>query len=295
MRRSAARKSYSCAREEARRRSTRKLESGLAALLLAESALHSRAMTKTILQRFFHRRSRHRNPQQLSRKLLCVVRRIGKFGGPADWNVRATPFLAAALFLLGASIWCSAGPLKASEGGALPQPLPLFPADHWWNLDVSSWPVDPGSANYIAFINNGGTRRLHPDLGGDAATSDDPSASYGMPYTVVSGVSASDLVVVEFDYAPESDGVDHSTETSYPFYPIPPAAQTQPYFVEGGDPGNVDLRSDQDRHLLIVDYDRNYLYELYNVFFDSSLRKWFAGSGAFFDMNTNARRPDGWT
>jgi hypothetical protein len=28
-------------------------------------------------------------------------------------------------------------------------------------------------------------------------------------------------------------------------------------------PGNVDLRSSQDRHLLIVDKDRNHLYELY--------------------------------
>jgi hypothetical protein len=25
----------------------------------------------------------------------------------------------------------------------------------------------PDSADYIAFINNGGTRRLHPDFGGD--------------------------------------------------------------------------------------------------------------------------------
>ena len=63
--------------------------------------------------------------------------------------------------------------------------------------------------------------------------------------------------------------------------------------MEGGDPGNVDLRSSSDRHLLIVDRDRRYLYELYNVFYDGS--QWHAGSGAFFDMNANGRRPDGWT
>jgi hypothetical protein len=40
----------------------------------------------------------------------------------------------------------------------LPQPLPLFPADNWWNLDISNWPVDQNSSNYINFINNGGTR-----------------------------------------------------------------------------------------------------------------------------------------
>ena len=61
----------------------------------------------------------------------------------------------------------------------------------------------------------------------------------------------------------ESDGVDHSTGVSFPFYPIPREAITQPYWVEGGDPGNIDLRTSQDRHLILVDHDRNYLYELY--------------------------------
>ena len=68
---------------------------------------------------------------------------------------------------------------------------------------------------------------------------------------------------------------------------------TQAHWIEGGDPGNVDLRSSSDRHLLIVDRDRRYLYELYNVFYDGS--QWHAGSGAFFDLNANGRRPDGWT
>jgi hypothetical protein len=185
--------------------------------------------------------------------------------------------------------------MNSARGGALPQPLPLFPADNWWNLDISSWPVDPNSASYIAFINNGGTRRLHPDLGGDAATAGDPYAIYGMPYVGVSNVTNADLKAVEFLYADESDGFDPKTGVSFPFYPIPPEAITQSHWIEGGDPGNVDQRSNEDRHLLIVDYDRNYLYELYNVFYDVTAGKWFAGSGAFFDMNTNNRRPDTWT
>jgi hypothetical protein len=199
---------------------------------------------------------------------------------------------ATALFL-GAPMTSEA--MTSTAGGPLPQPLPLFPADNWWNLDISSWPVDPNSASYIGFINNGGTRKLHPDFGGNAGTSQDPYACYGFPYAVVSGVAASDLAAVQFDYADESDGVNHSTGSSYPFYPIPPAAITQPYWIEGGDPGNVDLRSSQDRHLLIVDGENNYLYELYNVFYSAATGQWLAGSGAFFDMNTNNRRPDGWT
>jgi hypothetical protein len=182
--------------------------------------------------------------------------------------------------------------MSSIRGGALPQPLPLFPPDNWWNLDISNWPVANNSANYIAFINNGGTRRLHPDFGGNAGTG---FSIYGMPYATVTSVSSGDLKAVQFQYAGESDGVDHATNTSFPFYPIPPEAISQAYWVEGGDPGNVDLRSSQDRHLLIVDRDRNYLYELYNVFYSSTLGKWLAGSGAFFDMNTNNRRPETWT
>jgi hypothetical protein len=194
-----------------------------------------------------------------------------------------------------------AGPLTAAyamdaaRGGALPQPLPLFPPDNWWNLDISNWPVDANSGGYIAFINNGGTRRLHPDFGGNAGTAQDPNAIYGMPYAVVRNVANSDLRAVEFLYSDESDGVDHATDTSFPFYPIPPEAITQPYWIEGGDPGSVDLRDSQDRHLFIVDGDRNHLYELYNVYYDAAQGKWFAGSGAFFDMNTNSLRPAGWT
>lgn len=53
------------------------------------------------------------------------------------------------------------------------------------------------------------------------------------------------------------------------------------------------MRGSADRHLLIVDRDNRFLYELYNVFYDGS--NWRAGSGAFFDLTANGRRPDGWT
>src|SRR6516165_2143983 len=94
-------------------------------------------------------------------------------------------FLFAAALLLpiasGADAQCPA--VVPAEGAALPAPLPLFPADNWWNTDVSAAPVDGNSASYIAFINNGGTRKLHPDFGGTAS----PGSVdiYGMPYAVV--------------------------------------------------------------------------------------------------------------
>src|SRR6266550_3189960 len=170
------------------------------------------------------------------------------------------------------------------EGAAPPGPLPVFPSDNWWNLDVTSAPTDPASSSYIAFINNGGVRRLHPDFGGEAS----PGSVdiYGMSYAIVDGSQPKQAVT--FQYSDESDGV------GVPFYPIPAQAISQPHWVEGGAPGNIDQRSD-DRHLLIIDCANKYLYELYNVWYDTAQAKWYAGSGAFFDMKTNNRRPDTWT
>jgi hypothetical protein len=175
----------------------------------------------------------------------------------------------------------------STRGGALPGPLPLFPADNWWNLDVSTAPVDPASPGYIAFI--GAARTAHPDFGGDVSPGS--AQGYGFPYAIVD--SAVTRRAVQFQYSDESDGVDHATDRSVPFYPIPDEAMTQAHWNEGGEPGNVDLRSSGDRHMLIVDRDRRQLYELYNVFFDGA--QWHAGSGAFFDLNANGRRPEGWT
>src|SRR5262245_46068892 len=185
------------------------------------------------------------------------------------------------LLLAGSSRAAGLGPI---EGGALPGPLPLFPADNWWNVDISGAPVDPSSTSFINFI--GATRGLHPDFGGEEF----PGATgiYGIPYMVVDGTQPK--VPVDFVlYGDESDGVGVN------FYPIPSQAMTQPHWIEGGDPGNVDVRNDQDRHLLIVDRDNKYLYELYNVFYNTTTGRWEAGSGAFWNMNTNNRRPEGWT
>lgn len=178
-----------------------------------------------------------------------------------------------------------------AAGGPLPGPLPLFPSTNWWNLDISAAPVDAASANFINFINNGGTRRLHPDFGGEESPGS--VAIYGMPYAVVGGAQPKQAVT--FDYRDESDGVNYSTGQGVPFYPIPAQAATQAHWIEGGAAGNVDQRSSSDRHLLMVDCTNKHLYELYNVYYDPTQSKWYAGSGAFFDMNTDNRRPDGWT
>lgn len=169
------------------------------------------------------------------------------------------------------------------RGGALPEPLPLFPSNNWWNTDVSAAPVDPNSANFINFI--GTTRALHPDFGGDATGSD----IYGMPYVVVRGTQP--LVQVVFDYASESDSAAPGRPAGYP---IPEEAKTQTKWIEGGRAGN-DPTASGDRHMLIVDRDNRLLYELFALRWNDALSRWEAGSGAIFPLDANFRRPDGWT
>ena len=69
--------------------------------------------------------------------------------------------------VVGAAAFAGLVSAQSIVSGPLPGPLPLFPSTNWWNQDISSAPVDPGSAAYINFI--GSTRQLHPDFGGEAA------------------------------------------------------------------------------------------------------------------------------
>ena len=172
-----------------------------------------------------------------------------------------------------------------------PPPLPIFPPDNWWNTNVTSAPVDPNSASFISFINNGGTRTLHPDFGGEV--SNGSVAIYGFPYAIVDGTQPKKKV--KFKYWDESDGVNHDTGKPLPFYPLPDEAITQPHWVEGGAPANVDQRKKNDRHLLVIDCTNRGLYELYNVYYNPTTSKWFGGSGAYFDLTRNDRRTEGWT
>jgi len=142
----------------------------------------------------------------------------------------------------------------------------FFPADNPWNRDISTDPVDPNSDVLIATC--GANAALHPDFG----TVWD-GGPIGIPYVVVHG--SQPKVPVTFDYSNESDPGP---------YPIPPDAP-----IEGGP------SSSGDRHVLVVDADNWKLYELYDAHPQNGGSKWTAGSGAIFDLNSNALRPAGWT
>src|SRR6266704_412748 len=142
-----------------------------------------------------------------------------------------------------------------------------FPSTSLWNTDISSAPVDSNSANYINFI--GSTVTLHPDFG--AGTFHNQTIC--IPYQVVAGNQAKVPVTVgpffeESDAGPE---------------PIPSNAIIEGY----PKPGNG------DRHVLVLEKDGCWLYELYNASVKNG--KWTADSADVWDMTINEQRPYTWT
>lgn len=174
-------------------------------------------------------------------------------------------------------------PPPASGGGVLVNEdlsdHQVFPADNWWNQDISAAPVDPGSAVFVQWILNQGDADLHPDFG--------PSP-YGIPYVVVDG----DQALLDVHFTPYGDESDEAAPGQSPGYPIPDEAQTETGMIEGGTAGGGD---DGDRHLLVIDRENWLLYETWATRWDGGANRWEAGSGAAFDLATNDRRPEGWT
>ncbi|MEM7415421.1 MAG: hypothetical protein AAF389_07990 [Gemmatimonadota bacterium] len=161
----------------------------------------------------------------------------------------------------------------------------LFPADNWWNRDISQAPVDPDSDALIDWIcdrtasGSACDAELHPDFG---------PHPYGIPYIGVG--EDQPLEVVDFVlYGSESDaGATGRPEG----YPIPVRARGEEGWIEGGVAGGGDSG---DRHLIVVDRDRWLLFELWATRWNPSRGAWEAGSGAVFDLSSNDRRPEGWT
>ena len=144
---------------------------------------------------------------------------------------------------------------------------PLFPRDNPWNQRVDRLPVAGDSERIVGSI--GAERPVHADFGAGRYL----GAPIGIPYTTVSRRQRK--VRVSFQYADESDRGP---------YPIPRGAP-----IEGG------RQSSGDRHVIVVDRDRCRLYELYAAYPVSGGRGWRAGSGAIWNLRSNALRPRGWT
>lgn len=149
-------------------------------------------------------------------------------------------------------------PLAAPELGG----CSLFPADNIWNTRVDNLPLHPRSAQWIDSI--GCNTGFHMDFGSGTWN----GGPIGIPYNLVAGSQVPKYNVI-FYYDDESDKG---------YYPIP---------------DNPLREWGSDHHILIVDTETCSLYELYDAEFLNGV--WYAGSGAIWNLGSNALRPAGWT
>lgn len=150
---------------------------------------------------------------------------------------------------------------EANLNGYIP-----FPPDNAWNTDVSTMPVDPNSANIISFI--GPTATLHPDFGAGLYA----GSTIGIPYQVVDSTQAKIPVKI----------VAYKSESDPGPMPISPTALVEGYPHATG-----------DRHVLVLDRDGCWLYELDRAFYRGG--QWQADSAAVWDMTIDEQRPYTWT
>jgi hypothetical protein len=203
--------------------------------------------------------------------------------------MRSIVRIVAAVAVVSVLLAPASGLAQVQRGSGLPAPLPLFPPDNWWNVDISGAPLDTNSAAYITFI--GPTQGLHPDFGAEVDPSDPNLPDvYGMVYITVPG--SQPLVPVTFvEYGSQSDNGAPGRPAGYP---IPDAAKTGTRWIEGGTPANLSQGANDD-HMLLVDRDNRILYELYHAYWDAVQNRWEAGSGAVYPLDSNQRRPETWT
>lgn len=142
---------------------------------------------------------------------------------------------------------------------------PMFPASNVWNTDISRLPVDSHSAAWLRSMDSAHTY-LHPDFGPNPG-----GYPYGLTYNIVT--NAHRRIRLSFEYASESD------PGPYPFGPD--------ILIEGG-PG-----AGGDRHAIMVNKPTCTLYELYHARYSPAGST--AGSGAIWNLKSNALRPAGWT
>jgi hypothetical protein len=141
----------------------------------------------------------------------------------------------------------------------------VLPADNIWNTPVDQLPVAASSAAWVATI--GATKTVHADFGSGLYL----GAPIGIPYVTVPGTQTK--YPASFTYASESEPGPYAIPLNVP--------------IEGGS------QSTGDRHALSIDTDSCILYELYAAYPQAT--SWTAGSGAIFNLLSNALRPSGWT
>jgi hypothetical protein len=151
---------------------------------------------------------------------------------------------------------------QISSGSPVIANCKMFPANNIWNARVDTLPVHSTSEAWIDSI--GRDAGFHMDFG----SGEWDGGPIGIPYNIVNGSSVT-LYTVEFYYPEESDAGP---------YPIP----DDPLMEFGS-----------DHHILTVDTETCMLYEIYDASFENG--QWSGGSGAVWNLNSNALRSETWT
>jgi hypothetical protein len=181
-------------------------------------------------------------------------------GPVCEWPcTEADKLTASAMFATTAPEQTSIAPII--DGPSLAN-CPMFPVNNIWNTRVDSLPTHPMSDSWINSI--GRDESFHMDFG----SGEWDGGPIGIPFNIVSGSTVTNYTP-DFYYPEESD---------LGTYPIPDDAQ-----IEYG----------SDHHILVLDTDTCTLYEIYDASFDNG--QWSGGSGAIWDLNSNALRPESWT
>ncbi len=141
----------------------------------------------------------------------------------------------------------------------------VLPADNIWNTRIDQLPVHPSSSTWVATI--GASSPTHPDFGSGLYN----GAPIGIPYVTVPGTQT--LYPATFTYQSESDTGPYAIPLNAP--------------IEGGS------SSTGDRHVISIETDHCILYEIYDAFPQTA--SWQGGSGAIFNLLSDALRPATWT
>ncbi len=141
----------------------------------------------------------------------------------------------------------------------------VFPANNIWNTRIDQLPVHPSSSTWVSTI--GASAPLHPDFG--AGLWD--GGPIGIPYVTVPGTQTK--YPATFTYQSESDTGPYAIPLNAP--------------IEGGS------ASTGDRHATAIDTDNCILYEIFAAYPQAS--SWTGGSGAIFNLLSDALRPATWT
>jgi hypothetical protein len=194
---------------------------------------------------------------------------------------------------------------KADNGGR----CPFFPPWHAMNQNVSDLPRHAMSDEWVRSIGampECQCRRptsgancvrtavkcgfLHPDFGIPVTNPFNVTSIAGIPITRIP--SNTPRVNITFFYADESDAGP---------YPLPPTALIEgtPDASSSATSSHCDIdKCPGDRHVLLLDDARCELWELWRaepVVVNGSVISWRAGSGARFNLTSDALRPLGFT